>query len=82
MTEPLSLLLTYAKTDMITIEHNPALNWMSQNIEIQYDNYGNMKPDKSNPVKKIDGIASLINTIYAMIPYIQEPDLENDIIWV
>ena len=44
-------------------ENDPVLNWMISNLTIITDATGNIKPDKTNPNKKIDGPASIINAL-------------------
>ena len=44
-------------------DDNPVMNWMISNTTIKRDEAGNIKPDKSDPNRKIDGVAALINTL-------------------
>ena len=44
-------------------DNNPVMNWMISNTTIKRDEAGNIKPDKSDPNRKIDGVAALINTL-------------------
>jgi phage terminase large subunit-like protein len=39
---------------------NPVLNWMADNVVSKGDPAGNIKPDKSASVEKIDGVVALI----------------------
>ncbi|MGN1031705.1 MAG: terminase TerL endonuclease subunit, partial [Butyricicoccaceae bacterium] len=39
---------------------NPVLKWMAQNIVMEQDPAGNIKPTKAKSVEKIDGIVALI----------------------
>lgn len=82
LTEPLNMLLTYVKSHQITYEFNPVLNWMASNISIVFDSYGNIKPEKSDRNRKIDGIASLLNTLYILIPHFHEQEETSEIIWL
>lgn len=82
MTEPLNLLLTLVKSKSIIHEHNPALNWMASNLAIIFDSYGNMKPDKTERNRKIDGIASLLNTLCVLIPHMQEEVSESTVYYL
>ncbi len=82
MTEPLSMLKNYVKEEQMEIVFNPVLNWMASNIQVQYDDYGNMKVSKLNPIRKIDGIAALLNTLAIAIPYIEEQEESVEIFWV
>jgi len=81
MTEPLYNLLHFTSNQMLRHENNPVSNWMVGNIEVVFDSYGNMKIEKSNPNKKIDGIAALLNNLHAMTPYIEESQ-DVQVIWV
>ena len=82
MTEPLNMLLSSVKGYNIIHEHNPALNWMASNLAIQFDSYGNMKPDKTERNRKIDGIASILNTICVLIPHMQEEVSESTVYYL
>ena len=39
---------------------NPVLKWMAQNVVMEQDPAGNIKPTKAKSVEKIDGIVALI----------------------
>ncbi len=39
---------------------HPVLNWMMDNIHIRTDPAGNIKPDKSKSIEKIDGVVAMI----------------------
>lgn len=82
LTEPLNMLLAYVKSHQIVCEHNPVLNWMASNISIIFDTYGNIKPEKSDRNKKIDGIASLLNTLYVLIPHLNEKEESSEVYWL
>jgi len=43
-----------------TMNHggNPVLRWMQSNVALQRDPAGNIKPDKSKSIEKIDGIVA------------------------
>ena len=82
LTEPLNMLLTYVKSHQLIYEYNPVLNWMASNISIIFDTYGNIKPEKSDRNKKIDGIASLLNTLYVLIPHLHEKEETSEIYWL
>jgi len=82
LTEPLQMLADYIISENITIDFNPALNWMASNFKVTYDDYGNMKIDKSDRYKKIDGIASLLNSLVVLIPHFSEEEEISELIWV
>jgi phage terminase large subunit-like protein len=42
---------------------NPVLRWMASNVMVATDPAGNIKPDKSKCIEKIDGIAALIDAL-------------------
>lgn len=44
-------------------DNNPVTNWMISNLTIVTDSNDNIKPDKSEPNKKIDGPAAIINAL-------------------
>ena len=44
----------------IIVSNNPVLKWMASNVSVARDPAGNIKPDKTNEKRKIDGIVSSI----------------------
>ena len=42
---------------------NPVLSWMASNVAVKQDPAGNVKPDKSQSVDRIDGIVALVMAI-------------------
>ena len=40
--------------------NNPVLTWMASNVVIKLDPAGNMKPDKSKSIEKIDGVVATL----------------------
>jgi phage terminase large subunit-like protein len=58
------------------IHHNDeVLSWNMANVVGHYDEYGNIKPDKSNrndPNCKIDGAAAMLNAIYRWTAYVED----------
>ena len=50
-------------------DKNPVTNWMISNLEVVYDPAGNVKPNKSDKNKKIDGCAAIINTLARVAKY-------------
>jgi len=63
LNEPTSFLLKLIKDKRLVHDGNPVLRWMASNMSVVYNSYGEMKPDKSDYNKKIDGIAAIINTL-------------------
>lgn len=48
---------------------NPILEWMADNVEVEFDASGNFKPSKRKSGEKIDGIAALVNALFvSMLP--------------
>ena len=46
---------------------NPVLDWCAGNVVLEYDAAGNIKPSKKDPVKRIDGVAALVNALARLI---------------
>lgn len=82
LNEPLILFKNYIREEKITYKNNPVLNWAVSNFEVVSDQYGNIKPDKSNRYKKIDAVAALVNTFTRIIPRILEPESTNEVIFL
>jgi len=57
------------KTKKLLHDKNPVTNWMVSNLEVVYDPTGNVKPNKSDNNKKIDGCAAIINTLARVAVY-------------
>ncbi|XVU22528.1 terminase large subunit [Actinoplanes sp. CA-054009] len=56
---------------------HPVLRWMADNVELDIQGDGLMKPSKKNSGEKIDGIAALVTAIFCdLIPYESEAPLE------
>lgn len=69
LSEPTFNFKDYIKNKNITHDGNPVTKWMVSNMSILKDAAGNIKPDKSNPNRKIDGCAAIINTLARSIAY-------------
>lgn len=63
LSSPTKYLLDLIKEGTIVHDGNPVMNWMVSNMTILTDPSGNIKPNKSNPNAKIDGVAAFINTL-------------------
>ncbi len=63
LSSPTGFLRSLIREKKLVHNDNPVMNWMISNVAIKRDEAGNIKPDKSNPRKKIDGVAALINTL-------------------
>jgi len=64
-TKELQRLLLQGKATAPVLRHggNPVLRWMIDNLAVQTDAAGNVKPDKAKGADKIDGVASLVNSL-------------------
>lgn len=63
LTTPTKFLLDLVKNKKVVHPDNPVLNWMISNMAILTDAAGNIKPDKSDQNRKIDGVAAIINAL-------------------
>jgi len=63
LTSPTKFFLDLIKDKKIVHDGNPVTNWMISNLIVVYDAAGNIKPDKSDPNRKIDGPAAIINAL-------------------
>lgn len=52
-------------------DNNPVLNWAVSNVVLEMDAAGNIKPDKSKSVNKIDPVSALVN---AFATYMNESE--------
>jgi phage terminase large subunit-like protein len=57
---PTKELLDYILARRIAHGGNPVMRWMANNVVVQIDPAANIKPDKSTPTGRIDGIVALI----------------------
>jgi phage terminase large subunit-like protein len=60
MAAPTKELLRLVTTKQLAHGGNPVLRWMADNMIVQQDPAGNVKPDKGKSTAKIDGIVALI----------------------
>lgn len=67
LSEPTSLFLKLVKDGKIIHDGNPVMTWMVSNLTVLTDAAGNIKPNKSDYNRKIDGVAALINTLAYLI---------------
>ncbi len=79
-------LLDLIRDSKVVHDGNPVMNWMISNMTILTDPSGNIKPNKSDPNAKIDGVAALINTLAYYITKKEEtvsnPYEDHDIIFI
>jgi len=76
LSEPTTMLLRLVKSEMLTHDNDPVLNWMVSNMSILTNAYGSIMPNKSDPNSKIDGVAALINTL-ALVVHVKEEVVEE-----
>lgn len=64
-TKELQRLLLQGKASAPVLRHggHPVLRWMIDNLTVQMDAAGNVKPDKGKAADKIDGVAALVNSL-------------------
>ena len=60
MNSPTKELLKLVLEERLHHGNNPVLRWMCDNLMVQVDPAGNVKPDKKNSTEKIDGMVALI----------------------
>lgn len=63
LTSPTKFLSDLVKEELLIHDGNPVTTWMISNLTILRDAAGNIKPDKSDANKKIDGPAAIINAL-------------------
>jgi phage terminase large subunit-like protein len=60
MSPPMKELERLVMSHKIAHGNNPVLNWMADNVVINLDAAGNIKPDKEKSREKIDGIVAMV----------------------
>lgn len=75
ISEPTFNFRDLVRTKKLLHDKNPVTKWMVSNLSILSDAAGNIKPDKTNQNRKIDGVAAIINTLARTIAY--EPQEES-----
>ena len=63
LNKPLKEFETLIKSGRIIIQKNSITRWMFSNISLKINHMGNYSIDKSSRTKKIDGVASMINSL-------------------
>jgi len=53
----------------VVIDDNPITRYCLRNVELRRDMHGNVKPDKSNEKKKIDGVIAMLQALAAYMAY-------------
>lgn len=67
LSSPTKYLLDLVRDEKIVHDNNPVMNWMVSNLSILTDPSGNIKPNKSSHIAKIDGVGALINILAYII---------------
>ncbi|MFT7880896.1 MAG: terminase TerL endonuclease subunit [Sulfurimonas sp.] len=67
LSEPTITLLNLIKDGKIVHDGDPVLAWMVSNMVVTQNAQGNVMPDKSEPSRKIDGVAAVINALAYLI---------------
>jgi len=75
ISEPTFNFRDYIKNGSLAHDGNPVTKWMVSNLSVLGDAAGNVKPDKTNQNRKIDGCAAIINTLARTVSY--EPKEES-----
>ena len=73
---PTNYLLRQVNEGNVIHDNNPVMNWMVSNMTIKADINGNIRPQKSDPNRKIDGVAALINAM-AYFDFTQKEEAEE-----
>jgi len=60
MSPPTKELLKLVLSGKLRHGNNPVLNWMADNVVVEIDGAGNIKPSKKKSTEKIDGIVALV----------------------
>ncbi|MFJ8049298.1 terminase large subunit [Streptomyces luteogriseus] len=55
--------VSLGRRPMLRHDGNPVMTWMVDNLAIQMDAAGNVKPDKANSAEKIDGVSALCDAM-------------------
>ena len=53
----------------VVIQDSPVTRYCIRNVELRRDMHGNIKPDKSNEKKKIDGVIAALQSLAAYMAY-------------
>jgi len=75
MSEPTKTLLNLIKQGKFNHGNNPVLRWMASNITVLVDANENIRPDKKNKKKRIDGLVAVID---ALSGFILHPDFDEE----
>lgn len=67
ISEPTYNFKDFIKSKRLTHDKNPVTRWMITNFSVERNSYGNIKPNKMNRNRKIDGPAAIINTLKGLI---------------
>jgi len=68
----------------IIYNNNPITKWCLTNTSVDIDKNGNIQPVKSNPKRRIDGLAAMLNAYVVLdekVQRIHQPHLKGVSIW-
>ena len=60
MSAPMKDLMTFVSQGRVHHGNNPVLRWMADNLAVEQDAAGNLKPSKKKSTEKIDGMVALV----------------------
>jgi phage terminase large subunit-like protein len=60
LSAPMKDLMTFVTQGRVHHGNNPVLRWMADNLAVEQDPAGNLKPSKKKSTEKIDGMVALI----------------------
>ena len=72
LSSPTKYMLDIVKNGKLKHNNNPVMNWHISNCSVLSDPAGNIKLDKTEHNRKIDGAAALVNTLSKAIELIDE----------
>jgi len=73
MSSPTKELMNLVLQKKIRHGGNPILRWNADNLVVQQDPAGNLKPDKAKATQKIDGMVALIMAISRAVIHAEDP---------
>ena len=75
MSPPMKELVRLVLEQKLAHGNNPVLNWMANNLIVESDAAGNMKPSKAKSTNKIDGMVALIMGLDRAIKWAQNASI-------
>lgn len=77
MSSPSKQLENLVMSEKLRHGNHPVLSWMAQNVAVQSDHQGNIKPSKAKSTERIDGIVSLVMAIGLHATATAKPDEQS-----